>query len=131
MSGHSKWSTIKRKKGVLDAKRGKIFTKLIRELQTSARIGGAEPDANPRLRLVIDKAKAANMPKDNIQRAIQKGIGAGESEAFEEAIYEGYGPGGTAILIETLSDNENRTVGDVRHALTENGDNLGTYGSVA
>jgi YebC/PmpR family DNA-binding regulatory protein len=131
MSGHSKWSTIKRKKGVLDAKRGKIFTKLIRELQTAARIGGGEPDANPRLRLVIDKAKAANMPKDNIQRAIQKGIGGGEGEAFEEAIYEGYGPGGTAILIETLSDNKNRTVGDVRHALTKNGGNLGASGCVA
>jgi YebC/PmpR family DNA-binding regulatory protein len=131
MSGHSKWSTIKRKKGVLDAKRGKIFTKLIRELQTSARIGGGEPDANPRLRLVIDKAKAANMPKDNIQRAILKGVGGGEGEAFEEAIYEGYGPGGTAILIETLSDNKNRTVGDVRHALAKNGGNLGASGCVA
>ncbi len=131
MSGHSKWSTIKRKKGVLDAKRGKIFTKLIRELQTAARIGGGEPDANPRLRLVIDKAKAANMPKDNIQRAIQKGTGGTESAAFEEAIYEGYGPGGTAILIQTLSDNKNRTVGDVRHALTKNGGNLGASGCVA
>lgn len=131
MSGHSKWSTIKRKKGALDAKRGKIFTKLIRELQTSARIGGGDPDSNPRLRLVIDKAKAANMPKDNIQRAIQKGIGGGESEAFDEAVYEGYGPGGTAILIETLSDNKNRTVGDIRHALTKNGGNLGASGCVA
>ncbi|HIF93944.1 MAG TPA: YebC/PmpR family DNA-binding transcriptional regulator [Myxococcales bacterium] len=131
MSGHSKWSTIKRKKGALDAKRGKIFTKLIRELQTSARIGGGEPDSNPRLRLVIDKAKAANMPKDNITRAILKGIGGGEGEAFEEAVYEGYGPGGTAILIETLSDNKNRTVGDVRHALSKNGGNLGASGCVA
>ncbi len=131
MSGHSKWSTIKRKKGVLDAKRGKIFTKLIREMQTSARIGGGDPDSNPRLRLVIDKAKAANMPKDNIQRAILKGTGGGECEAFEEAIYEGYGPGGTAILIETLSNNKNRTVGDVRHALTKNGGNLGASGCVA
>jgi YebC/PmpR family DNA-binding regulatory protein len=131
MSGHSKWSTIKRKKGLLDAKRGKIFTKLIRELQTSARIGGGEPDANPRLRLVIDKAKAANMPKDNIKRAILKGIGGGESEAFEEAVYEGYGPGGTAILIETLSDNKNRTVGDVRHALSKNGGTLGPSGCAA
>jgi YebC/PmpR family DNA-binding regulatory protein len=131
MSGHSKWSTIKRKKGALDAKRGKIFTKLIRELQTSARIGGGDPDSNPRLRLVIDKAKAANMPKDNIKRAILKGIGGGEAEAFEEAVYEGYGPGGTAILIETLSDNKNRTVGDVRHALTKNGGNLGASGCVA
>jgi len=131
MSGHSKWSTIKRKKGLLDAKRGKIFTKLVRELQTSARIGGGEPDSNPRLRLVIDKAKAANMPKDNIRRAILKGTGGGDGEAFEEAIYEGYGPGGTAILIETLSDNKNRTVGDVRHALSKNGGNLGASGCVA
>ena len=131
MSGHSKWSTIKRKKGALDAKRGKIFTKLIREMQTAARIGGGEPDSNPRLRLVIDKAKAANMPKDNIQRAILKGIGGAEGESFEEAIYEGYGPGGTAILIETLSDNKNRTVGDIRHVLTKNGGNLGASGCVA
>jgi YebC/PmpR family DNA-binding regulatory protein len=131
MSGHSKWSTIKRKKGALDAKRGKIFTKLIRELLTSARIGGGDPDSNPRLRLVIDKAKAANMPKDNITRAILKGVGGGEGEAFEEAVYEGYGPGGTAILIETLSDNKNRTVGDVRHALSKNGGNLGASGCVA
>ncbi len=131
MSGHSKWSTIKRKKGALDAKRGKVFTKLIRELQTAARIGGGDPDANPRLRLVIDKAKGANMPKDNIQRAIQKGAGGGEGENFEEAVYEGYGPGGAAILIETLSDNKNRTVGDVRHVLTKHGGNLGASGCVA
>jgi len=131
MSGHSKWSTIKRKKGAVDAKRGKIFTKLIRELQTAARLGGGEPDSNPRLRLVIDKAKAVNMPKDNIQRAIQKGVGGGEGDNFDEAIYEGYGPGGTAILIETLSDNKNRTVSDVRHALSKNGGNLGASGCVA
>ena len=131
MSGHSKWSTIKRKKGALDAKRGKIFTKLIRELQTSARIGGADPDSNPRLRLIVDKAKQANMPKDNIERAIAKGAGGTDGEAFEEAIYEGDGPGGAAILIETLSDNKNRTVGDVRHVLTKNGGNLGASGCVA
>ena len=131
MSGHSKWSTIKRKKGALDAKRGKIFTKLIRELQTAARIGGEDPDSNPRLRLVIDKAKAANMPKDNIQRAIQKGVGGGDGESYDEAVYEGYGPGGTAILIETLSDNKNRTVGDVRHVLSKHGGNLGASGCVA
>jgi YebC/PmpR family DNA-binding regulatory protein len=131
MSGHSKWSTIKRKKGALDAKRGKIFTKLIRELQTAARIGGGDPDSNPRLRLVIDKAKTANMPKDNIQRAIQKGVGGGEGDSFEESVYEGYGPGDTAILIETLSDNKNRTVSDVRHVLTKNGGNLGASGCVA
>jgi YebC/PmpR family DNA-binding regulatory protein len=131
MSGHSKWSTIKRKKGAADAKRGKIFTKLIRELQTAARIGGGEADSNPRLRLVIDKAKAVNMPKDNIQRAIQKGIGGGDNESFEEMVYEGYGPGGTAILIETLSDNKNRTVGDLRYVLSKNGGNLGASGCVA
>ncbi len=131
MSGHSKWSTIKRKKGVADAKRGKIFTKLIREIATAARIGGGDPESNPRLRLVVDKAKSANMPKDNIQRAIQKGIGGGEGESYEEIVYEGYGPGGTAILIEALTDNKNRTVSDVRHALTKNGGNLGASGCVA
>ena len=131
MSGHSKWSTIKRKKGALDAKRGKIFTKLIRELQTAARMGGGDPDSNPRLRLIIDKAKQANMPKDNIERAVAKGAGGTDGENFEEAVYEGYGPGGTAILIETLSDNKNRTVGDVRHALAKNGGNLGASGCVA
>ena len=119
MSGHSKWSTIKRKKGAADAKRGKIFTKLIREIATSARIGGGDPESNPRLRLVIDKAKSANMPKDNIQRAIQKGIGAGEGESYEEVVYEGYGPGGPATRIETPTDNQHRTVSDVRHALTK------------
>jgi YebC/PmpR family DNA-binding regulatory protein len=131
MSGHSKWSTIKRKKGAADAKRGKIFTKLIREISTAARLSGGDPETNPRLRLVVDKAKGANMPKDNIQRAIQKGVGGGEGEAYEEIVYEGYGPGGTAILIETLTDNKNRTVSDVRHALTKNGGNLGASGCVA
>jgi YebC/PmpR family DNA-binding regulatory protein len=131
MSGHSKWSTIKRKKGALDAKRGKIFTKLIRELSTAASIGGGDPDSNPRLRLVIEKAKSANMPKDNIKRAVDKGVGGGESAAFEEFIYEGYGPGGVALLIETLSDNKNRTVGEVRHVLTKRGGNLGASGCVA
>jgi len=131
MSGHSKWSTIKRKKGAADAKRGKIFTKLIREISTAARIGGGDPEANPRLRLVVDKAKTANMPKDNIVRAIQKGIGGGEGEAYDEIVYEGYGPGGTAILIETLTDNKNRTVSDVRHALSKAGGNLGSSGCVA
>jgi len=131
MSGHSKWSTIKRKKGAADAKRGKIFTKLIREIATAARLAGGDLDSNPRLRLVVDKAKAANMPKDNIQRAIQKGVGGGEGDAYEEMVYEGYGPGGTAILIETLTDNKNRTVSDVRHALTKNGGNLGSTGCVA
>ena len=132
MSGHSKWSTIKRKKGALDAKRGKIFTKLIREIVTAARIGGGEIDANPRLRLIVDKAKAANMPKDNIARAISKGVGGDDdAAAFEEFVYEGYGPGGVAILIETLSDNKNRTVSEVRHALSKHGGNLGSSGCVA
>lgn len=131
MSGHSKWSTIKRKKGALDAKRGKIFTKLIRELQTAARLGGGDIDTNPRLRLVVDKAKQANMPKDNIARAIEKGIGGGEGDSFEEVVYEGYGPGGAAILIEALTDNRNRTAADVRHVLTKNGGNLGATGCVS
>ncbi len=131
MSGHSKWTTINRKKGALDAKRGKIFTKLIRELSTAASIGGGDPGANPRLRLVIEKAKGANMPKDNIKRAIEKGVGGGDSAAYEEFIYEGYGPGGVAVLIETLSDNKNRTVGEVRHVLTKRGGNLGATGCVA
>jgi YebC/PmpR family DNA-binding regulatory protein len=131
MSGHSKWSTIKRKKGAADAKRGKIFTKLIRELQTAARMGGGDLDGNPRLRLAVDKARGANMPKDNIERAIQKGVGGGESDAFEEIVYEGYGPGGTAILVETLTDNRNRTVSEVRHVLSRYGGNLGANGCVA
>ena len=131
MSGHSKWSTIKRKKGAQDARRGKIFTKLIREIATAARLGGGDPDANPRLRLAIDKARQANMPKDNIERAIAKGCGEGEGEAWEEVVYEGYGPGGTAILLEGLTDNSNRTVGEVRHVLTKHGGNLGQPGCVS
>jgi YebC/PmpR family DNA-binding regulatory protein len=131
MSGHSKWSTIKRKKGAADAKRGKIFTKLIREIATAARMGGGDSDANPRLRLACDKARSANMPKDNIERAIAKGTGAGEGDAYEEVVYEGYGPGGVAVYIETLTDNKNRTVGDVRHILTKHGGNLGASGCVS
>jgi YebC/PmpR family DNA-binding regulatory protein len=131
MSGHSKWATIRRKKGAIDAKRGKVFTKLIREIATAARLGGGDPAGNPRLRLVIDKARAVNMPKDNIERAIQKGTGAGEGEAFEEVVYEGYGPGGTAILLRALTDNRNRTVGELRHVLSKNGGNLGASGCVA
>jgi YebC/PmpR family DNA-binding regulatory protein len=131
MSGHSKWSTIKRKKGAVDAKRGKLFTKLIRELATAARLGGGDPDSNPRLRLVVEKARAANMPKDNIERAIQKGLGGGDTEAYDEVIYEGYGPGGVALLLETLTDNRNRTVSEVRHVLTKHGGNLGSSGCVA
>jgi YebC/PmpR family DNA-binding regulatory protein len=131
MSGHSKWSTIKRKKGAVDAKRGKLFTKLIRELATAARLGGGDPDSNPRLRLVMDKARTANMPKDNIERAVQKGLGGGDSEAYEEVVYEGYGPGGVAILLQTLTDNRNRTVSELRHVLTKHGGNLGSSGCVA
>jgi len=131
MSGHSKWSTIKRKKGAADAKRGKIFTKLIREIVTGARLGGGDVDANPRLRLAVDKARAANMPKDNIERAIQKGTGGGEDANFEEVVYEGYGPGGTAVLVDGLTDNRNRTVGEVRHVFTKAGCALGDPGCVS
>jgi YebC/PmpR family DNA-binding regulatory protein len=131
MSGHSKWATIKRKKGAADARRGKVFTKLIREIATAARIGGGDPDANARLRLAMDKARAANMPKDNIERAIKKGTGVGETEAYEEVVYEGYGPGGAALYVETLTDNKNRTVGELRHVLTRFGGNLGASGCVA
>ncbi len=131
MSGHSKWSTIKRKKGAADAKRGKIFTKLIREIATAARTGGGDPDANPRLRLAIEKARAQNMPKDNIERAINKGTGAGDADVYEEAVYEGYGPGGAALLIEVLTDNKNRTVGEVRHVFSRFGGNLGASGCVS
>jgi YebC/PmpR family DNA-binding regulatory protein len=130
MSGHSKWATIRRKKGAVDAKRGKVFTKLIREIATAARLGGGDAGANPRLRLAIDKARAANMPKDNIERAILKGTGGGDSEAWEEAIYEGYGPGGTAVYVEALTDNRNRTAGEVRHVFTRFGGNLGASGCV-
>jgi len=131
MSGHSKWSTIKRKKGAADAKRGKIFTKLIREIATAARTAGGDPDANPRLRLAIEKARAQNMPKDNIERAINKGTGAGDADVYEEAVYEGYGPGGVALLIEVLTDNKNRTVGAVRHVFSRFGGNLGASGCVS
>jgi YebC/PmpR family DNA-binding regulatory protein len=131
MSGHSKWATIRRKKGAVDARRGKIFTKLIREIATAARIGGGDAGANPRLRLAVDKARAANMPKDNIERAILKGTGGGDSEAWEEAVYEGYGPGGAAVYVEALTDNRNRTAGEVRHVFTRYGGNLGGSGCVA
>jgi len=131
MSGHSKWSTIKRKKGAQDARRGKIFTKLIREISTAARLGGADPDANPRLRLVVEKAKGANMPKDNIERAIQKGVGGGEGGGYQEVVYEGYGPAGVAVLVEGLTDNRNRTAGDLRHVFSKHGGNLGQAGCVA
>ena len=131
MSGHSKWATIRRKKGAIDAKRGKIFTKLIREIQTAARMGGGSVDGNPRLRLAVEKARSENMPKDTIQRAIQKGSGGGEGSNFEEVVYEGYGPGGVAILIEGLTDNRTRTVSEVRHAFSKHGGNLGAQGCVS
>jgi YebC/PmpR family DNA-binding regulatory protein len=132
MSGHSKWSSIKHKKGAADAKRGKIFTKLIREITTAARIGGGNPDANARLRIAIGLAKAENMPKDNIERAIKKGTSAGEAgEAYQEHVYEGYGPGGVAILIEALTDNKMRTTADVRHVLSRLNGNMGEAGGVS
>jgi YebC/PmpR family DNA-binding regulatory protein len=131
MSGHSKWSTIKRKKGATDAKRGKIFTKLIKEITVSARMGGGDPNANPRLRTAIAAAKADNMPKDNIERAIKKGTGALEGVSYEEVYYEGYGPGGAAVLVESFTDNKNRTVADVRHLFSKSGGGLGEAGCVA
>lgn len=131
MAGHSKWAQIKRKKAVNDAKRGKMFTKLIREITVSAREGGGDADMNPRLRLAVDTAKAANMPQDNIERAIDRGTGDLEGVSYEEVAYEGYGPGGVALYIETLTDNRNRTVAEVRHALERYGGDLGQSGSVA
>jgi YebC/PmpR family DNA-binding regulatory protein len=131
MSGHSKWHTIKHKKGALDAKRGRLFTKLIREMTIAARIGGGDPDANPRLRTAVDKAKASNMPADNITRAIKKGTGELEGTTYEDLVLEGYGPGGVAILVEGTTDNRNRTVSEIRHIFTKHGGNLGGAGSVA
>lgn len=131
MSGHSKWASIKHKKAAQDAKRGKIFTKIIRELAVAARIGGGDPDANPRLRKAINDAKAVNMPSDNIKRAIMKGTGQLEGTTYEESTYEGYGPGGVAILLEVLTDNKNRTVSELRHIFTRNGGNIGESGCVA
>ena len=131
MAGHNKWSKIKRKKGVNDAKRGALFTKLIREITVAAREGGGSVDFNARLRLAVDTAKAASMPQENIERAIKKGTGELEGVNYEETTYEGYGPGGVALFIECLTDNTNRTVADVRHALTKNDGSLGTDGSVA
>ena len=121
MSGHSKWSTIKRRKGANDAKRGKVFTKIIREITVAARIGGGDPDGNPRLRLAVDKAREANMPGNNVERAIKKGTGDLEGTRYEEISLEGYGPGGVALLIEVLTDNRNRTVSEVRHILAKMG----------
>ena len=130
MSGHSKWHSIKHKKAVTDARRGKAFTGLIKEITIAARLGGGDVEFNPRLRLAVDKAKSANMPKDNIERAIKKGTGELEGYNLEEISYEGYGPGGVAILIEATTDNKNRTVGELRHFFSKNGGNLGESGSV-
>jgi YebC/PmpR family DNA-binding regulatory protein len=131
MSGHSKWASIKHKKGALDAKRGKIFTRIIKELTVAARNGGGDPDMNPRLRTVVADAKAANMPADNIKRAIRKGTGEEPGVNYEEAQYEAYGPGGAAVIIDVLTDNKNRTVGELRHLLEKGGGNLATANAVA
>jgi YebC/PmpR family DNA-binding regulatory protein len=131
MSGHSKWHTIKHKKGAADAKRGKIFTRIIKELTVAARNGGADPDSNPRLRTIIAEARSVNMPQDNIKRAIRRGTGEEEGVSYDEITYEAYGPGGVAIMIETLTDNKNRTVGEMRHTLTKYGGKLGETNSVA
>ncbi len=131
MSGHSKWSTIKRKKAVIDAKRSKVWTKVIKEITVAARMGGGDAAGNPRLRLALDKAKSANMTKDAIKRAIDKGTGGSGGDNFEDVVYEGYGPGGVAVVVECMTDNRNRTVGEVRHSFEKFGGNMGTSGSVA
>jgi len=131
MSGHSKWATIKHKKGATDAKRGKIFTRLIKEITIAAKGGGGDPDGNPRLRTAIAAAKAENMPADNIKRAIQRGTGELEGVSYEEITYEGYGPGGVAIIVDVLTDNKNRAVSEIRHAFSKNGGNLGESNSVS
>jgi YebC/PmpR family DNA-binding regulatory protein len=131
MSGHSKWAQIKHKKAVVDAKRGKIFSKIAKEIAVAARLGGGDPDGNPRLRTVLENAREVNMPGENIKRAIMKGTGELPGVSYEESIYEGYGPGGTAILLEVLTDNKNRTVPEIRHIMTKNGGNLGEAGCVA
>ena len=130
MSGHSKWHSIKHKKGALDAKRGKLFTKFIKEITVAARYGGGDPDANARLRKAINDAKAGNMPNDTIDRAIRRGTGEEEGVNYEEITYEGYGPGGVALLIQSMTDNRNRTVAEIRHIFSKNGGNLGESGSV-
>ena len=130
MAGHSKWANIQHRKGAQDKKRGKLFTKLIREITVAAKMGGSDIDANPRLRLAVDKAKAQSMPKDNIERAIKRGAGETDGDDFMEIRYEGYGPGGTAVMVDCLTDNRNRTVADVRHAFAKFGGNLGADGSV-
>ncbi|HID69114.1 MAG TPA: YebC/PmpR family DNA-binding transcriptional regulator [Desulfobacterales bacterium] len=131
MSGHSKWANIKHKKGAADAKRGKIFTRLIKEITVAARMGGGDPDGNPRLRSAIATARSENMPKDNITRAIKKGTGELEGEVYDEILYEGYGPGGVAVLVECMTDNRNRTVADIRHYFAKSNGNLGESGCVA
>src|ERR1700681_2092048 len=131
MSGHNKWSTIKHKKGAADAKRGKVFTKIIKEISVAAKLGGGDADGNPRLRTAIDKAKAENMPKDNIERAVKKGAGGMEGVNYEEIIYEGYGPGGAAVLVEVMTDNRNRSVSEVRSIFSKNNGNMGEAGCVA
>lgn len=131
MAGHSKWANIQHRKGRQDAKRGKLWTKIIRELTVAARAGGGDPDANPRLRLVWDKAMSANMPKDNVQRAIARGVGGADGDNYDEIRYEGYGPNGAAVIVDCMTDNRTRTVADVRHAFTKNGGNMGQEGSVA
>jgi YebC/PmpR family DNA-binding regulatory protein len=132
MSGHSKWSSIKHKKGAADAKRGKVFTKLIKEITVAARMGGSgDPGVNPRLRTAIQAAKSENMPKDNIERAIKKGTGELEGVNYEESVYEGYGPGGAAVYVESLTDNKNRAVADIRHSFSKSGGSLGANGCVA
>ena len=131
MAGHSKWANIKHRKAAQDKKRGKVWTKLIREVTVAAREGGGDPDANPRLRLAMDKAFGANMPRDTVDRAIKRGAGGDEGESYDEIRYEGYGPGGTAIMVDCMTDNRNRTAAEVRHGFTKHGGNLGTDGSVA
>jgi YebC/PmpR family DNA-binding regulatory protein len=131
MAGHSKWANIKHRKAAADAKKGKVFTRLIKEITVAAKLGGGDPNSNPRLRLAVDKAREANMTKDSVQNAIKRGSGALEGVSYEEARYEGYGPGGTAVLVDCLTDNRTRTVAEVRHAFTKNGGNLGSDGSVA
>ena len=131
MAGHSKWANIKHRKGAQDAKRGKIFTKIIKEITVASRIGGGDPESNPRLRTALDKAKQSNMPKDNIDRAIKKGTGDLDGVSYEEGIFEGYGPGGVAVIVEFLTDNRTRTVADVRHVFSKYGGNLGVSGSVS
>ena len=131
MAGHSKWANIRHRKGAVDAKRGKIFTRLIKEITVAARMGGGDPDGNPRLRSAIASARSENMPKDNITRAIKKGTGELEGEVYDEILYEGYGPGGVAVLVECMTDNRNRTVAEVRHAFSKSNGNLGESGCVA